>query len=69
MNDDLLIVRMKHLRAAGMCNREPRIWFKRQGLSWSDFITNGIPASILIETGDGLAAKVVEIARQEAANE
>lgn len=58
-------VRIKHLRAAGYCNREPRLWFARQGLSWSDFATKGLPASVLVATNDPLALKVVEIARRD----
>lgn len=63
-NNDF-IVRISHLRAAGYCNREPRVWFARQGLSWSDFATQGINASVLVATGDPLALKVVEIARKD----
>lgn len=62
------IVRIDHLRAAGYCNREPRIWFKRHGLNWSVFATEGLPASVLIATGDPLAMRVVEIAQKEAAD-
>lgn len=65
MSDDF-VVRISHLRAAGMCNRQPRLWFKQQGLSWSTFATEGLPASVLIATNDPLALKVVEIARKEA---
>jgi hypothetical protein len=48
-----------------MCAREPRKWFAKQGLSWSDFITDGLPESVLVATGDALAMKVVEIARND----
>lgn len=59
---------MRHLRAANMCNREPRIWFARHGFSWSDFIANGIEAEKIIATGDPLALLVVEAARKEGAD-
>jgi hypothetical protein len=65
---DSVIVTIRHLRAAGMCSREPRRWFKQQGLNWSDFATEGLPASVLIATADPLALKVVEIAQREAAD-
>lgn len=61
----MVIVTIKHLRDAGMCAREPRKWFAKQGLSWSDFITDGLPESVLVATGDALAMKVVEIARND----
>lgn len=59
------VIRMKHLRAAGMCNREPRKWFKDRGFSWSDFLTNGISIQKIIDTGDPLALKVAEIAAKD----
>jgi hypothetical protein len=62
---DGLRVYMRHLRGANMCNREPRVWFKRQGFSWNDFLSHGIAASDLIATGDPLALIVVEVARKE----
>lgn len=68
MSDDFL-VRMKHLRAARMCNREPRRWFVAHELSWTQFVTEGLPASVLIATNDPLAMVVVEIARKDQPNE
>lgn len=60
---------MKHLRAAGMCNREPRIFCARQGWSWQEFIDHGFPASKLIATGDPMALKVAGIALRDADGE
>lgn len=56
---------MKHLRAAGYCNREPRLFFQRYGWSWQDFLDHGIAVSIVEATGDALALRVVEIARRD----
>lgn len=63
-----LVVHVRHLRAARMCNREPRLWFKRHGLSWTEFVTTGIPVSRILATNDSLCLPVVEIARKEAAD-
>lgn len=63
-----LIIHVRHLRAAGMCNREPRLWFVRHGLSWTEFVTTGIPVSRILATNDALCLPVVEVARKEAAN-
>lgn len=63
MTDDELIVTMRDIRGAKMCSDGPRRFFKRHGLDWSDFLTNGIPASKLLATGDAMAAQVVEVAR------
>jgi hypothetical protein len=60
-----LRIHMRHLRAAGMCNREPRRWFAAHGFSWSDFLDRGIPAADVAATGDALGLIVVEVARQE----
>jgi hypothetical protein len=58
-----VMVRMEHLRAAGMCNREPRIFCRRQGWSWQEFIDTGLPAELLEATGDPMALRVAAIAR------
>jgi len=63
VTDDELIVTMKDIRAANMCSNGPRQFFKRHGLDWSDFLSNGIPASKLLATGDAMARQVVEVAR------
>lgn len=63
-----VIVTIAHLRAAKMCSREPRKWFERYGLSWSEFVTNGIPASQLRATGDSLCEPVIKVAEEEAAS-
>jgi uncharacterized protein YaiI (UPF0178 family) len=70
MSDDAdLRVYVRHLRAANMCNREPRIWFARHGFSWSDFIANGISVEDVIATGDiGLAQPAIDEARKERDN-
>lgn len=61
----MIMVRMKHLRAAGFCNREPRIFFQRQGWSWQDFLDHGIPIEIVRATNDPLALQVVAIAEAD----
>ena len=63
----MIMVRMRHLRAAGMCNREPRKFAAMQGWSWNEFLERGLPAELLESTGDPLALRVAEIARREAA--
>ncbi len=61
-----LIVRPKHVRAAALCTRGARDWFKANNLDWSDFVTNGLPAATLLATGDPLAARAVAAAQKEA---
>jgi hypothetical protein len=59
-----VIIRMKHIRAAGMCNREPRVFCQRQGWSWQEFLDHGFPEEKLLATGDPMALRVVEVARR-----
>jgi hypothetical protein len=37
-------------------------------LSWTEFVTTGIPESRILATNDALALPVVEVARKEAAD-
>lgn len=59
-----LIVTHADMRALDYCNRGAREWFARHGLDWSRFITEGLPATDLLATGDHLAQAVVEVASQ-----
>ena len=47
----------------GYCAAGSRQWFCAYGLSWSDFVANGIDASALTKTGDPLAVALVEHAK------
>lgn len=65
-----VIVTMRHLRTVpgfsprpGFCARGGREFFRRHGLDWGDFLRNGIPASRLEATGDGLALALAAHAR------
>lgn len=57
-----VIVTMNHVRSAGMCARESRNWCRARGLDWNEFITNGFPAHVLLDTNDSLVNPVVQIA-------
>ncbi len=35
------------------------------GLSWNDFLTNGIEVEVIEKFEDGIANRVIEIARKE----
>lgn len=58
---------VRHLRKANFCMNGGRQWFADRGLSWSDFLENGIPAETLEATGDEMAFVVCKLARDEAA--
>lgn len=59
-----LIVTIDHVRAAGMCVQGTRMWFKRHGLDFHTFLREGYDADTLLSTGDAMAMRVVEYARQ-----
>ncbi len=58
-----LVITMRDVRAAGLCSHGARMFAKRYRLDWMDFLRFGIPATKLEATGDGLALKVLEVAR------
>jgi hypothetical protein len=60
---------MRHVRAARLCTRGARAWFKLYDLDYNDFLANGICVSVLEATDDPLALRAVEAAREEADND
>lgn len=62
MKDDA-VVTLKDIRSLNYCSGGSRKFFARHGLSWSDFLKNGISATTLEATGDDLAIKLAEVAR------
>lgn len=56
------IVKPEHIRP--LCARGARAWFKRHALSYSDFVSKGMPASVIEGTGDALGKQVADRARQ-----
>lgn len=63
MSDPL--VRVTHLRKAGLCSRGARLWCERFGLDYMQFVRVGYPASVIESKGDALGNRVAEIARRE----
>lgn len=61
-----MIVYHRHIAALRYCNRGARAFFARHGLDWAAFLASGIPAHELEATGDAMALKVVDRAREEA---
>lgn len=63
MNDDPIIT-VADIRATGHCVRGAGRWFALNGLDFKKFMREGLPASVLLATGDELAKQVVEHKRQ-----
>ncbi len=62
------IVKVKHVRAASLCTGGARRWFTSRGLDWNEFLTNGLPASVIGQFDDPIAARAIEEAEKDAAN-
>lgn len=62
-------VTVTDLRAARYCFRGVRPWFDRHGLSWSDFVTQGLEAEVLLATGDALVGPVIRAAEERESRE
>ena len=46
-----------------MCSKGTRAFFMRHNLDWQTFLEKGLPVEVIEATGDGMALKVVEVAR------
>ncbi len=67
-SDGEIIVRMRHVRAARLCAGGSRAWFTRHGLSWSTFLSYGLPVSALRSLKDPLADRAIVEAEKEHAD-
>lgn len=60
-----LRIYIRHIRAIRNCSNGARGFFKKYGLNWTSFLSEGIEAEKLIETGDPRVAPVVQAALDE----
>lgn len=63
-----MIVKHADLRALRYCNNGSRAFFARHNMDWSEFVKNGLPAEQFMETGDAMAIRLVEFARERQSN-
>jgi hypothetical protein len=61
--DDDRRVTIDDVRAAGHCVRGAREWFDRHGLDFRSFLREGIDEAEFLASGDGLAARIVDLKR------
>jgi hypothetical protein len=61
----MTIVTHRHCRELGYCNRGLREWFVREGLSWSDFLKQGIDAETLRAKNNAMVDRVIARAEIE----
>ena len=55
----------RHIRAANICMKGSRAFFRKHDLDWSDFLEHGIPVARLEEIGDPIALRAAEQAIKE----
>ena len=60
-----VMVRPKHVRAAGLCMKGAKPWIERHGMDWRTFVRVGIPADQALATGDAFARRSVDEALKE----
>lgn len=58
------VITIDHVRAVGLCVNGTRTWFARHDLDFRAFLRDGCDAATLLATGDAMAQRVVEHARQ-----
>lgn len=63
MTTERVLVNMRHVRKARLCSRGVRDFLEKHGLDWQAFLKEGIDADLLIATGDAMAIKVAEVAK------
>jgi hypothetical protein len=60
-------ITMTDVQLAGHCAHGARAWFRAHGLDFRSFLREGIEAEVLVEKGDALAKRVVDLkAKREA---
>ena len=63
MTDEVIKIRMQHVRQANMCSRGAREFFARHGLDWQKFLSEGLDSDIIEATDDAMAIEVVKVAK------
>ena len=64
MSTDVTVT-IDDVRAVGLCVNGTRVWFARQDMDFRAFLRDGCDADILLATGDAMAQRVVEHARNQ----
>ncbi len=64
MSTDVTVT-IDDVRAVGLCVNGTRAWFARHDLDFRAFLRDGCDAETLLATGDAMAQRVVEHARNQ----
>ena len=63
------VITIDHVRAVGLCVHGTRTWFARHDLDFRDFLRDGCDAETVLATGDAMAQRVVEHARNRSTSQ
>ncbi|MFL0802460.1 MAG: hypothetical protein K6L81_01995 [Agarilytica sp.] len=64
-----MIITLAHQRKFHYCSKGARRFCKRHDLDFLEFVRNGYDESVLLETGDAMAIKLVEFAKNMEASD
>lgn len=57
-----MIITMRHVRKAKMCSRGARQFCRTYGIDWSKFLSEGVDEQVILNTGDAVGRRVVDVA-------
>lgn len=63
-NEKTIMVTVEDARACRFCFSGSRTWAARHGLSWIEFVNNGLPIEVFENLGDAFADAVAKQARK-----
>jgi hypothetical protein len=53
------------MRMARVCARGSRVWCARNGFSWQEFVSNGLPVSTMRQLNDPIINRIIAEAERE----
>lgn len=63
-----MLITISDVRKAGNCVKGARRWFELHDLDFLAFVRDGLPAEVLLATGDAMAIRVVQCKKDREAD-
>jgi len=60
VESDAIIITPTDILTVGYCALGTRLWFRKIGLNWNKFLTQGLSSDDIESTGDAMAIALVE---------
>lgn len=61
----MILVTIRHMRAARVCRDARRVFFEPNGLDWREFVRHGLPSELLRSFNHPIANRVCDVAEAE----